>query len=45
MTRTISNRQEEDSFRTPLTPFDVLEFIEKLDDLPYDAASDPGPGE
>jgi arylsulfatase A-like enzyme len=26
-------------------PFDVLEFIEKLDDLPYDGSSDPGPGE
>lgn len=26
-------------------PYDVLEFIEKLDDLPYDASGDPGPGE
>ncbi len=26
-------------------PYDVLQFIEQLDDLPYDAASDPGPGE
>jgi hypothetical protein len=26
-------------------PYDVLEFIERLDDLPYDASDDPGPGE
>jgi hypothetical protein len=26
-------------------PYDVLEFIERLDDLPYDASGDPGPGE
>jgi arylsulfatase A-like enzyme len=26
-------------------PYNVLEFIEQLDDLPYDAAGDPGPGE
>jgi arylsulfatase len=26
-------------------PYDVLEFIEQLDDLPYDAGGDPGPGE
>ncbi len=26
-------------------PYDVLQFIEKFDDLPYDAAGDPGPGE
>jgi len=26
-------------------PYDVLEFIEQLDDLPYDATGDPGPGE
>jgi arylsulfatase len=26
-------------------PFDLLEFIEKLDDLPYDATGDPGFGE
>jgi arylsulfatase len=26
-------------------PFDVLEFIEQLDELPYDAGGDPGPGE
>ena len=25
-------------------PYDVLEFIQKLDDLPYDATGDPGPG-
>jgi len=26
-------------------PYDVLQFIEKLDDLPYDSTGDPGPGE
>jgi arylsulfatase len=26
-------------------PYDILEFIEYLDELPYDAAGDPGPGE
>jgi hypothetical protein len=26
-------------------PYDVLEFIEQLDELPYDAGGDPGPGE
>ncbi|TWT81245.1 Arylsulfatase precursor [Planctomycetes bacterium CA13] len=26
-------------------PFDPLEFIEYLDDLPFDAASEPGPGQ
>lgn len=26
-------------------PYDVLEFIERLDDLPYYASGDPGPGE
>jgi len=26
-------------------PYPVLEFIEQLDELPYDAAGDPGPGE
>ena len=26
-------------------PYDVLEFIDQLDDLQYDAGGDPGPGE
>jgi arylsulfatase len=26
-------------------PYDVLQFIEQLDNLPYDAGGDPGPGE
>ena len=26
-------------------PYDVLQFIEQLDNLPYDASGDPGPGE
>ena len=26
-------------------PYDVLDFIQQLDELPYDAGGDPGPGE
>jgi hypothetical protein len=26
-------------------PYDVFEFIQYLDELPYDAAGDPGPGD
>lgn len=26
-------------------PYPVLQFIEQLDELPYDASGDPGPGE